>query len=178
MNHRLRLSLLFTLLLATAPLAAAPVYRPTVIDQHALKAPATEEESVESLAKYLVQPARSDGEKVRAIYRWVTDRIRYDVDSFLSGKTGDNSTRAALDNRRVVCEGYSNLVRDLCKAAGIKVVKVTGRAKGVGYVPGARGAQFNHAWNAVKIDDQWCLLDATWGAGDVNGKMFVKRFRE
>ena len=35
----------------------------------------------------------------------------------------------------------------------------------------------NHAWNSVKVDGKWILLDATWGAGYVSGKDFTRRKR-
>src|SRR5262249_35212157 len=51
-------------------------------------------------------------------------------------------------------------------------------AKGVGYQPGQEIAKSNHAWNAVRIDGHWHLVDATWGAGSVGDKKFLKRYRD
>jgi transglutaminase/protease-like cytokinesis protein 3 len=34
----------------------------------------------------------------------------------------------------------------------------------------------NHAWNAVKVDGRWQLVDCTWGAGVVEGHAYVRRF--
>ena len=30
------------------------------------------------------------------------------------------------------------------------------------------GEEGDHAWNMIKIDDEWRVFDATWGAGIVN----------
>lgn len=149
-----------------------------VIDQHALKANSEAEKSIESLADYLAQPAKSDRDKTRAIYRWITDRIAYNAEDFLAGRRGDNSPEGVLKNRKAVCAGYANLFDALGKKMGLTVVTVGGYAKGVGYMAGADVAGSNHAWNAVQLDGQWRLIDSTWGAGNLNGKEFVKRFDE
>ncbi|CAG8598130.1 1124_t:CDS:2, partial [Ambispora leptoticha] len=56
--------------------------------------------------------------------------------------------------------------------------KISGRAKGVGYVPGAdiESRQFGHAWNAVCLRGEYLLIESTWGAGIVQGTKFVKRY--
>jgi hypothetical protein len=165
------------LLAGTAPgLCAAPADRDAVIDRHALAAPSKEEETVDRLARYLKGPAKNDREKVRAIFRWVTDRITYDVESFLAGKPGDNSTAAVLKSRKAVCEGYANLVYDLCRQARVPVAKVRGWAKGFGYDPAHKAKGVPHSWNAVSLNGKWHLLDATWGAGHIKDKKFQKVF--
>lgn len=148
------------------------------LDQHALQAPKEMEQSIASLAEYLASGAKNDRDKARLIYRWITDRIAYDAESFLSGKRGDNSAAGVLKTRKCVCEGYAELFLELGKAAGLEVVKVHGFAKGVGYKPGEKSARSNHAWNAVKLDGQWQLIDSTWGAGALGDKKFVKRYKD
>src|SRR5262249_17993037 len=64
------------------------------------------------------------------------------------------------------------------REAGLEVVHVTGNSKGYGYAPGTKPAT-NHAWNAVKLDGRWHLIDATWGAGSAEAKKgFVKALEE
>lgn len=43
---------------------------------------------------------------------------------------------------------------------------ITGKAKTFGFG--------NHAWNAIKIDSVWRLVDACWGAGGYRGNRFIK----
>lgn len=149
-----------------------------LLDQHALKAPADAEKTIAGLASYLATPAKTERDKVRVIFRWITDRVAYNVEDFLAGRFGDNTPDGVLKNRKAVCEGYANLFDALGKDLGITVVKVKGYAKGVGYVNGMEIPRSNHAWNAVQIDGKWHLLDSTWGAGSLNGKEFQKRFEE
>jgi Transglutaminase-like superfamily len=159
--------------------AASPTPSPyAVIDSHALKASSEAEESIASLAKYLAEPCKTDKDKARAVYRWITDRIAYDIEGLLSGKELDTKSDSVLKSRKSTCDGYSNLYVDLAKEMGLEAVRVIGYAKGFDYKPGKPFVKPNHAWNAVKLEGRWDLLDSTWGAGSVEGKKFVKRFSE
>jgi transglutaminase/protease-like cytokinesis protein 3 len=138
----------------------------TEIDQHALSTPENEESSIESLAAYLTKPAKNDMEKARAIYRWVTKNIDYNVQGLFEGDYGNVSAEGVLKSRRSVCSGYSNIFEKLANESGLKTVIISGYAKGYNYTPGMRfSGQTDHAWNAVKIDGKWYLIDSTWGAG-------------
>lgn len=145
------------------------------IDEHALKAPPEVEKDVQSLARYLTGPARNDEEKIRAIYRWVTDRISYDTEMFFSNKLEHHDGNQTLRSRIAICDGYSTLIDELGKAAGLKTEIVAGFASGMVSDPDDTE---NHAWNAVKLPGGWRLLDSTWGAGDVgDDHKFHKRFK-
>lgn len=147
-------------------------------DSHALKAPAEAEQSLDALAKYLTEPAKTEREKARLIFRWITDRITYDTESYFAGKRGEDAAEAVLRRRNGLCGGYANLFVALAQRAGLEVVRVNGWAKGVGYTLGQDLKRHAHAWNAVKLDGKWQLLDATWGAGDLTGKEFRKRLKD
>lgn len=157
------------------PLRSEP-YRD--IDRHALKAPKEAEQSVETLAKYLVGPAQNDREKVRAIFRWIADRVAYDVEAYFDNGARDDTAAGVLERRKGVCAGYANLFQELCTSAGIEAVVVDGDAKGASLAPGDDVGTESHAWNAVKLDGVWHLLDVTWCAGFVEGKTFCKEFKE
>ena len=152
----------------------------TEIDMHALNAPEAAEKSIESLAAYLTEPAKNDKEKARAIYRWIAENIDYDVNGFFKNTFGDTSAEGVLKSGRSVCGGYSNLFERLANASGLETVTISGYSKGYGYTPGMRfSGPTNHAWNAVKINGNWYLVDSTWGAGnvDTNGK-FNREFED
>jgi transglutaminase-like putative cysteine protease len=148
------------------------------IDQYALNVPKSAEASVESLATYLTQPAKNDLEKARAIYRWITQNISYDINAFFTGNYGDMSATGVLASRRSICYGYSGLFQKLAQAVGLEVVTINGWGKGYGYHAGDQiPASTNHAWNAIKINDGWYLVDSTWGAGYINDQnAFMRDF--
>jgi hypothetical protein len=166
------------LALSGAPTAGSD--RLAAIDRHALEAPRSAEKSVRSLALYLVRPARNDEEKARAIFRWITRNITYDTRSYFTGTAGPSSPNSVLRNRTAVCEGFSGLFTMLGREAGLEIVTIGGYAKGYGASAGDRfSGPPNHAWNAVRIDGVWRLMDATWGSGymDENGG-YVRSFNE
>ena len=134
--------------------------------------------NTEVLAKALTNGMNSDLHKTYAIYRWVTQNIEYDTDAYFSNNLrGIGSASAVLQNRKAVCDGYSELMMKLGQAAGLKIEKIIGYGKGASYIVGNAPASSNHAWNAVWIDENWYLLDSTWDAGSINRetRKFVKK---
>jgi transglutaminase/protease-like cytokinesis protein 3 len=134
--------------------------------------------STSELASLLSQYARTDIEKARIIYAWIAYHIAYDVESFFNGKYKYNSIspKTVLTTRKTVCSGYAELYKALATKMKLEVVIIEGYAKGYSYIPGAEFT-VNHAWNAVKIDGGWYLLDSTWGTGSVNNShQFVPNF--
>ncbi|MCX7218381.1 MAG: hypothetical protein NTY70_05385 [Burkholderiales bacterium] len=148
------------------------------IDAHALATPSEIEADSKSLATYLVQDLHSDTEKVRAIYRWISDRITYDVDAFLSGNVQSMSSAEVLQKRVSVCGGFSALFEELATQAGLEVKSIAGYAKSYGTVQGTHFEKPNHAWNAIKVDGEWRMVDATWGAGYVKEGKYSKVLSE
>jgi len=148
------------------------------IDELALSTPLSAERSIKSLAAYLTKPAGNDREKARSIFRWVTNNIDYDAQALFQGDHDRQRSEDLLESRVSVCDGYSDIFQALAKEAGLEAVKISGYGKGYSYEPGeALGNSTNHAWNAVKLDGKWFLVDCTWGAGYVNEqRMYVRKF--
>jgi transglutaminase-like putative cysteine protease len=150
------------------------------IDRHALAAKPDDEASLDKLADYLAKACKTERDKARAIYRWITDRIAYDMAGLANPKLEDNMPEAVLKKRKAICEGYARLFAELSTRLDLQVKKIDGRVKGLGYVPGeSLGKMGRHSWIAVRIENEWKLLDPTWGAGLIDPKMqFVKAFTD
>jgi hypothetical protein len=156
---------------------AAQNYSYEEIDAHALAAPASAEESVQSLAAYLIEPAANDRERARAIFRWICENVDYDLEAYFTGRIGSTNSTDVLRSRSSVCSGYSDLFSSLARDAGLETVKIVGYGKGYSYRPGENfTGPYNHAWNAVMINGSWYLVDATWGAGYLGNAGYVHRF--
>ena len=155
-------------------------YDYTAIDFHALRTPSELRQDLPRLAAYLVKPARNEREKARAIFRWITANITYDAKTYFRGDFTPHNTRDVLASGVAVCDGYANLFKQLADLSGLEAVMVSGITKGYAYHTRGRAGLVDHAWNAVKIDGQWQLLDSTWGAGHLDGnkKRFVRDFKE
>ena len=154
----------------------------TEIDQIARDAPWAASHSIDELATYLTRNAKTDIQKVRSFYVWVTDNIRYDTKLYFSNNVSSEKWKAKQKAEKVlktkigVCEGYANLFHELCIAANIPSEIVTGYTKNQrGIIP-----RVGHAWNAVRIDGNWFLIDNTWGAGyiDDENNRFRRKFQE
>ena len=151
-------------------------FAPEALTVHALAAPAEAERSLDSLAAWLTAPAESPGEAARAVFRWIIDRVAYDVRGLPAGRRQRRppEPEEVLRRRKARCDGFALLFEALARAAGLEAETLVGSSKGYGYAPGrcsgligpaAIGTEPDHAWNAVRIEDRWELLDATWGRG-------------
>jgi hypothetical protein len=151
------------------------------MDNHAKATPPPQETSIETLARYLVKPARNDFEKARALFSWIAYTIDYDTGSYFGGSNAVTTSEDLLIHRKSVCQGYANLFASLAEAAGLEAHVISGYAKGYGYSVRRRldFSRTDHAWNAVKLDGKYFLLDSTWGAGYVDdNRQFVRRYED
>lgn len=166
--------------LFTPGLPAAPHY--DQIDEHARNAPQNLDRDLDKLTAYLVRPAETDAEKVRAFYVWIAEHIDYDVSLFKRYRPGISlniTPEDVLKQGKAVCQGYSDLMIAMCTRVGIEARLVPGYSKGFGNENRTDFSNADHAWNAVKIDGKWQLLDATWGAGGLDENMnYVPKFNE
>lgn len=137
----------------------------------------TQASPMESLAKSLSPAGASDEDKVRAIFRWVTANIDYDPSYYTSGKAEDQTMASVLKTKKAVCFGYASLFEALAKAAGLECATIQGYSKGYRFQAGDPLSQKpNHAWNAVKVQGTWRLVDCTWGAGYLDESVQFHRF--
>ncbi|HEX8394553.1 MAG TPA: transglutaminase domain-containing protein, partial [Longimicrobium sp.] len=167
-------------LLAAAPVSAQrpqPDYR--LADSVALAAPSTAA-SVQEIAARVTAGLQTDRDKARAIYRWITHNIEYDAAAFYGSRLAVpvQTPPAVLRRKRAVCDGFAFLYMAMAHAAGLEAGVVEGFAKAATGDPRNPVSRQRHAWNVVRIDGAWQPVDASWGAGDVVGRGFVRRFRD
>jgi len=147
-----------------------------------------------TLADQLAALGNTDKEKVRAIFRWITGNINYNVRPVGRKKNtpvlfyeepDDSSGSLPPLNERVAakvlfkgvafCEGYSRLFKVLCDRAGIKAEMIYGYAR----THNNKRFGVNHTWNAVYIDSAWHLLDVTWASGIVTfANEYIRQFND
>ncbi len=134
----------------------------------AAKKAAIDEEVAEIVSA--VPETLSDAEKALLVYDWFALHYAYDTPASLS-----NSPSAAhrIDglflDKKAVCQGYALGYIYALDALGIEAVYVGSDS-------------MNHAWNMVKIGENWYHVDVTWGdpevmeMGDVPGYVVHEEF--
>ena len=70
------------------------------------------------------------------------------------------------------------LYKDISVYLNLNVECVTCYAKGVSYHVGQKMHSSNHEYNVINLDNKWYPIDSTWGAGHLEGKSFVKEYKE
>lgn len=108
----------------------------------------------------------TDYQKVLNIYNWVLSNNVYDYNILEYMEAVNDYTQLSfggspvfylegilydLDNQLAVCDGISKTIALLCNMEGIECIKING------YVSSG-----NHAWNKVKLGDNWYAIDGTW----------------
>jgi transglutaminase-like putative cysteine protease len=138
--------------------------------------PDSAQTSVDAVGKFFAARITDKRELIKALHDYVVLRLHYDVPtSKLEGAELANRPSQQADDvfaaRTGVCEGYARLLKALGESAGLEMAFVTGvirdahRNSGDASTDDAIRAALDgnlHAWNAVKIDGQWLLVDATW----------------
>lgn len=118
----------------------------------------------QSIVNQIISPTMSDYEKELTIHDYIINTTSYDYDRLMSNTLPDSSYTAAgvLINKIAVCEGYSEAAKILLNLVGVECEIVIGKGEN----------NESHAWNIVKLDGEWYMLDTTYNDPIVfdNGK--------
>jgi hypothetical protein len=127
----------------------------------------------EYLTRRVIRNAGTEEEKVRAIYLWITDHIKYDVKRYIKPNAKYYNTTQTLRRRKAICTEYADLFAEMCKYAGISAIKVEGFAKDWFYEKDDLVFSSNHAWNIAFVNGKWCLYDLTFASGYLGLKPYM-----
>ena len=94
----------------------------------------------------------SDYEKAKAAYEFVIFSTEY-----AEGSSYNQSVVSVFLNKKTVCAGYAKAMQYLLHELDIPCAYVTGMAAS------GDGNADSHAWNVVKLDQDYYYIDATWG---------------
>ena len=128
------------------------------------------------IATYLTRNLTSPVDKVRTIYVWIAHNINYDVVKMKSNSLYYDPQELVDDvllKRKGVCLNYASLFKECCKSVGIDSYVILGFVRQNG-----KNSFYNHAWNAVKINNEFYNIDVTWAAGYVDNDKFTRKFTD
>lgn len=129
--------------------------------------------SINAVAIYVNRNFNTEYEKSRAVFYWISQNISYSPDLMYTFRTADNWSQLAkdaFDNKVAICTGYAALFDTLCKLCNVPSYMIVGSTR-QDFLPAIIG----HVWNAVKIYNEWQIVDPTWGSGYLQGNTFVKK---
>lgn len=142
----------------------------------------------DTIVSYVNEKFTSDDDKIRAFYTWIALNISYDQDLLETYKINSqlnlrflSSMRTqhpdtVLKYRKGVCEGFSLLMNKFCESSSIMSHMVVGYTKNES---DEVTQNILHAWNAIKLDTTWFILDITWSNGYVNyTNKYIKKFSD
>ena len=82
------------------------------------------------MTTYLTENTSNDFEKVRSFYIWLANHIEYDNAAVEPGsKRINHSNQDVLNRKKAVCQGYSNLFKEMCRLSKIPCEVVSGYPK-------------------------------------------------
>lgn len=105
---------------------------------------------VTEIVASIIKPEMTDVQKEFAIFDYLTKNVKYD--NTLKIAASYKAEGAILDNL-AVCQGYAEAFQLLGKKAGLVVEIRQGHNGSAG-----------HAWNVVKLDNDWYNVDTTFSA--------------
>ncbi|MDO4778272.1 MAG: transglutaminase domain-containing protein [Tissierellia bacterium] len=133
-------------------------------------------DKAEAVLKQLVVP----NDKIQTMYNinnYLVNAAEYDTEAF--EKNLVNSSRLAtgpLFDGKAICSGYSRAFNLLSTMAGYENIVELGDAKIETNNPNENKTEY-HAWNMVKVNNEWYMVDVTWNDNDDldNAFLFVPR---
>jgi len=148
----------------------------TLADKTAIEFPKKKKyKMVSDIAGPLTENLKTEHEKFRAIFRWITENIEYN-------KSAANAADAdkVIRKNKAVCQGFSNLLKEMCESVKIPCEVVVGYTKTDVKDINRKLKKTDHAWNIVTLYNKKYLVDVTWATSkfNVNTRRFEKAFDE
>ncbi|UWX56245.1 hypothetical protein NYZ99_08410 [Maribacter litopenaei] len=126
------------------------------------------------LTELVADRIKSKEEQANFFYHWIGNNISYDHQTFeriikgtiLSEEFSSSQDKYTVyENRKAVCAGYANLYKWFMDELEIEAVIISGHIRDPRnhYIDLYQDDNFRHGWNAIKLNDEWKLVDTTWG---------------
>jgi len=135
----------------------------------------------DSILEQIITEDMTELEKLRAVHSWLVENVSYNENvwswqrfertgrgwnpnfSYVRYPMEHQMAWSALVLRTTVCAGYTDALIYLLEPLGIESLFVLGDV----YVKS--GTSFAHAWNLVRLGENWYHLDVTWNRFYWNG---------
>ncbi|SFR69671.1 leucine-rich repeat protein [Anaeromicropila populeti] len=118
------------------------------------------EQEIQYAVDTYIEAGMSDYQKIYALYNYATNKVTYDSADMYAPE--NHCMSSLFLGNQTVCEGYALAMSLLLDKIGI---------------PNCAVLNYNHAWDVLKLNDVWLLIDATWDDNDTEmaGKTYFLR---
>lgn len=118
-----------------------------------------------NIVSKLVNSSMSDYEKEKAIHDYMV--LNYEYDTSDNIPEASYTIKGIMENKKGVCQAYANAFNMFSSIAGLECHIATGTSNGVA-----------HAWNIVKIDNEYYHVDVTFDdpVPDTKGQILYTYF--
>lgn len=121
------------------------------------------DEKIEKIVKDIrAAKLKNDFERVIWLHNYFVRNMRYNYDALSNPDVYPEAfnVRGVVTEGRAVCEGISKAFKLLCDRLGIESIVVSGKSTLEGF-----GDGIEHAWNIIKINNNYVHMDITWDIG-------------
>ncbi len=121
--------------------------------------------TAKEVLREIISDEMTDYEKVLSIFDYICVATVYDDDivsyneeelSFIAYKSF--FLEGVFEEGLAVCDGFSKAFSLMCNMEGVDAFRITGS---------------EHAWNKVKLDDKWYVVDITWSVFKTKADTFI-----
>ncbi|HEY9062021.1 MAG TPA: leucine-rich repeat protein [Pseudobacteroides sp.] len=117
----------------------------------------------------LIKPEMTEYEKELILHDYLVTRVKYDKQNLINDTLPDETHTAygALINGIAVCDGYARSFQILMNAVGIECSMIVGDFDSLNgtlspsRITRSNGEKWKHAWNIVKINNNYYQVDVT-----------------
>lgn len=173
----MRLTILFCLL-ASYGFNQIPEYRQKQLDSIVTNLNRSTLVHLDSLHSELHLAGVNDEERVFLYYGLIAIHYKYDYDRKGDKNAKEYSAYYIAQRKNGVCRDFALILDDLCKRSDIPCVIAHGRVgvpvwEGISDMFKRKIRRVNHAWNIVKLNEEWRPVDPTWSKIDSIKKYYT-----
>ena len=118
-----------------------------------------------------IKPDMTDFEKEKIIHDYIIENTTYALENMEGRKSTEDifGVQGVLCNKSAVCQGYAETMKLFMDMLDIECYVVSGK----GYT---NHQAVEHAWNLVKLEDEWYHVDVTWDDPDKGNQKSYQYF--
>ena len=128
---------------------------------------AKEGKSWNKVAHLIADSCKTELEKVYTVYTYIAGSYKYDLNRlkliYKREIKRELYLSEVIKKKRGVCGDFSNLFVTLCDSLNIGCFRVSGYSRTFNLFHPVKKSYYNHAWNVVRVEGKWYVLDVTFG---------------